>query len=328
MPYSSNNGGGPWGGGGGNKGSGGGSNGGGRGPWGGDGGGDDRDDRPTGGGNGGRGQGPDIDDIVRRGQEQLRVLMGGGGGSGGGDGGGLPSGIGKGGAALVILVMIVVWLAMSFYTVRPEERSVELFLGEFSSIGEPGLNFAPWPFVTKEVRPVTRENTEDIGGSGRADDGLMLTGDENIVDIDFQVVWNISNLSDYLFNLADPEETIQAVASSAMREVVGRGELAPILNRDRAAVAEEVRDLIQSTLDSYESGVNVVRLTLDKADPNGPPSKTGPMRTQTVPWQKRADAPLSSWRRPKLTAHRSSTKPRVKQAASSPSTTNMPKHRM
>jgi len=264
MP-GSNNSGGPWGGGGGNKG-------GGRGPWG-----EDDNKRGSGGGQGGGGnrppgQGPDIDQIVRKGQEQLRVLMGGRGSTGGGGGGGgrpeAPN-IGRGGFALIGLVLVAIWLFMSFYTVRPEEKSVELFLGEFSSIGEPGLNFAPWPFVTYEKLAVTRENTEDVGvgGRGSTDEGLMLTGDENIVDIDFQVVWNISDPAAYLFNLADPETTIQAVASSAMREVIGRSELGPVLNEDRGVVAREVQGLIQETLDSYESGINVVRLTLETVDP-------------------------------------------------------------
>ena len=261
---SNNNSGGPWGGGGGNRG---GSGGGGRGgPWGsGDGnqGGGNRGGGQGGGGRGG-GQGPDIDQIVRKGQEQLKVLMGGRGGSGGGGGGGGAEGLGKGGIALILLALAGAWLWMSFYTVRPEEQSVELFLGEFSSVGESGLNFAPWPFVTKEVRPVTNLNEEDIG---TGDSGLMLTGDENIVDIDFKVFWNISNLSEYLFNLAEPRTTIQAVAESAMREVIGRSELAPVLNRDREAVAAEVQELIQQTLDSYQSGVNVVSLTLEKVDP-------------------------------------------------------------
>jgi len=116
---------------------------------------------------------------------------------------------------------------------------------------------------------VTRENTEDIGsGTIRgASAGLMLTGDENIVDITFQVVWNVRDPEDFLFNLADPESTIQAVAESAMREVVSRSQLAPILNRDRGIISQEVTDLIQQTLDSYGSGVNVVRVNFDKADP-------------------------------------------------------------
>ncbi|WP_112321426.1 FtsH protease activity modulator HflK [Oceanibium sediminis] len=262
MPYS-NNSGGPWGSGGGKKG---GSNGGGRGPWGGDGdgGGGDDDRRPPGGPNRG-GQGPDIDQIVRKGQEQLRVLMGGRGGGGGGGFGG--EGLGKGGFALIILALLGTWLFLSFYTVRPEERSVELFLGEFSSVGNPGLNFAPWPLITYEKVEVTRERTVRIGAGGRGDDGLMLTGDENIVDIDFEVVWNITDPAGYLFNLADPELTIDAVSEAAMREVIARSQLAPVLNRDRGIIADEVMSLVQSTLDTYDSGVNIVRLNFDKADP-------------------------------------------------------------
>tara|TARA_R110002049_G_scaffold18460_3_gene70520 strand:+ start:922 stop:2076 length:1155 start_codon:yes stop_codon:yes gene_type:complete len=252
------------------------------GPWGGKGGGDNKggDRGPWGGGNrgqngGGNGGGqrppnqmPDLDRIVKKGQEQLRVLMGGGGGGGNGEGAG--PGIGRGAWFLVAIAAVGVWLFMSFYTVKPEEQSVELTLGEFSSVGEPGLNFAPWPIVTAEILPVTRENIEDIGvgnRGNRSEDGLMLTGDENIVDIDFQVVWNISDPAKFLFNLADPRETIRAVAESAMREVIGRSQLAPILNRDRSQISDEVEALIQATLDSYDSGVNIVRLNLDKADP-------------------------------------------------------------
>ncbi len=217
---------------------------------------------------------PEIDELVRKGQEQLRVLMGGGGGRGRGTrggGGGGPSGplLTRGTVGLGALVALVLWGLASFYTVRPEEQSVELFLGEFSSVGNPGLNFAPWPLVTAEVLPVTREQTEDVGAraGGRGSEGLMLTTDENIIDIDFQVVWNISDPALYLFNLAEPEETIRAVSESAMREVIARSELAPILNRDRQIIADEALALIQQTLDQYDSGVNVVRLNLDQADP-------------------------------------------------------------
>ena len=259
MPYSSNNnGGGPWGGGG--------NNGGGKGPWGGGGG-----NRPPSGGGGGGGQGPDLDDLLRKGRDQLKVVLGGKGGGGGrGGGGGGGGGFEKLLPVAVPVVLIAAWLFQSFYSVKPEEKSVELFLGEFSEIGEPGLNFAPWPFVTYEKLGVTRENTIDIGGSsvrGRRDEGLMLTGDENIVDIDFQVVWNIALPDKYLFNLAAPDATIRAVAESAMREVIAKSELKPILSRDRAAISAEVSELIQATLDSYEAGVNIVRVNFDGADP-------------------------------------------------------------
>ncbi len=212
---------------------------------------------------------PDIDQIVRRGQEQLRVLMGGRGG-GGRPGGGRPQ-LTRGTFAIAGLVAVALWLFASVYTVRPEEQSVELFLGDFSGIGEPGLNFAPWPFVTAEVIAVSTERTEEIGlgrpGGARGDEGLMLTTDENIVDIDFELVWNISDPAQFLFNLANPELTVSAVSESAMREVIAASELAPILNRDRGIIADTVRELIQVTLNSYDSGINVIRLNLDRADP-------------------------------------------------------------
>ena len=211
---------------------------------------------------------PDIDDIVRKGQERLSSLMGGGGGSGrrSGGGGERPR-LSRGSIVIGAAVILGLWAYSSLYSVRPEEQSVELFLGEFSSIGEPGLNFAPWPVMTYEVIPVTREQSEDIGVGRQGDNGLMLTTDENIVDIDFQVVWNISRPDDFLFNLRDGPETVRAVSESAMREIVAGSELAPLLNRDRAIVAQRAKELIQSTLDSYEAGINVVRVNLNKADP-------------------------------------------------------------
>ncbi|KPQ17830.1 MAG: membrane protease subunit HflK [Rhodobacteraceae bacterium HLUCCO18] len=250
------------------------------GPWGGGGsGGGDRGNNGSGGGPrgpggprrpGGEQQIPEIDEIVRKGQEQLRVLMGGRGGrsGGGGDGGGGFK-FTRGTFGIAALLVLALWAFQSFYTVRPEERSVELFLGEFSSIGNPGLNFAPWPVVTAEVVNVTSERTESIGAarSGTNDTGLMLTTDENIVDIDFEVVWNISDPAQFLFNLREPELTIRAVSEAAMREVISASQLAPILNRDRGIIADRVLMLIQTTLDSYDSGVNIVRLNLDRADP-------------------------------------------------------------
>lgn len=256
------------------------------GPWGGGSGpgGDDRDKngrdddrRPA---NGARrpGEGPqipEIDEIVKKGQEQLRVLMGGkgrggfnnGGGGGGSRGPDSPR-VTRQGLALGALAAIALWAYGSFYTVRPEERSVELFLGEFSTVGNPGLNFAPWPLVTAEIVQVTNERQTDIGiGRGGEDGGLMLTRDQNIVDIGFQVVWNISDPAKYLFNLADPENTIRAVSESAMRDIIARSELSPILNRDRGAIASDVRTQIQTTLDSYDAGLTVIRVNFEKADP-------------------------------------------------------------
>ncbi len=262
------NSGGPWGGGGNKGGEGGGNN-----------------ERPPGnrGNGGGRGPGerpqiPEIDELVRKGQEQLRVLMGGGnrdrgnGGGGTGGGGGGPK-LTRGTIGLGLAAAVLLWGFASFYTVRPEQQSIELFLGKFSGIGTEGLNFAPWPVVTAEVFDVTTNRTEELGVKrGNSDnDGLMLTTDENIVDIDFQVVWNIKNAKDFKFSLRDPEAAVRAISESAMREVIAQSELAPILNRDRGAVADRVKELIQTTLDNRNTGINILRVNVNKVDP---PSQT------------------------------------------------------
>ena len=260
------------------------------GPWGGGGGGDDRDGRggprgqdddgrrgPQGGKRPGEG-GSEIDDLMRKGQEQLRVLMGGRKGSGNNGGPRGPQGpqsnpIGplftKQGLFFGTLALIAAWSFMSFYTVRPEERSVELFLGESSGIGEPGLNFAPWPVVTYEKVLTTSERTTDIGASDGNSGALMLTRDQNVVDIGFQVVWNISDPEKFLFSLALPEETIRAVSESAMRDIIARSELSPILNRDRGTIASDLRTAVQTTLDSYNSGIQIIRVNLRRAQPPG-----------------------------------------------------------
>ena len=262
-----------------------------QGPWGGggNGGGDDGDrdkrpgNRPWGdqqppqGGprRPGQDQMPEIEDLMKKGQERLRVLMGGrgGGGNQGGGGGRGPAGPGFGlnrtTLAIGALVAVSVWAFSSFYRVQTNEKSVEFLFGRAVAVGTEGLNFAPWPFVTAEVVSVTNERVTEIGTgrSGPMDNGLMLTRDQNIVDMEYQVVWNISDPEKFLFNLADPADTIRAVAESAMRDIIARSELAPILNRDRGAIASDLRDAVQRTLDAYQSGINVVRVNLETADP-------------------------------------------------------------
>ena len=185
------------------------------GPWGG---GSNGDGSNQGGGRGGSGGGgrkpggpndpqiPEIDEIVRKGQEQLRVLMGGRGGNGGsgGDGGGDGFKMTRGAWIIAGLAAVAMWFFASFYTVAPEERGVELFLGEYYRTTDDGPHLAPWPFVRATVLPTSTERTEQIG-IGRSGDGLMLTTDENVVDIDFEVVWNIADPARFLFNLACEE---------------------------------------------------------------------------------------------------------------------------
>ncbi|MEL6959936.1 MAG: FtsH protease activity modulator HflK [Pseudomonadota bacterium] len=276
------------------------------GPWGGGGNnGDDDDDRfrPNGGRDNDRGgrrpdepQIPEFDEIVNKTKDQLRVLMGGGGGrngaGGAGGGGGGPQ-ITRGMLGLGALAAVALWALSSFYTVRPEQQSVELFLGDFYATGQPGLNFAPWPLVTAEIVDVTTERTIDVGvGTGRnAEAGLMLTGDENIVDIDFEVVWNITEPDQFLFNLADPEPTIAAVAESAMREIIAQSDLAPILNRDRGIIADGVMMQLQSTLDEYEAGIRVIRVNLLEVEP---PETT--IAVEDIDGNVRQTSPLAAFR--------------------------------
>ncbi|MEL6318807.1 MAG: FtsH protease activity modulator HflK, partial [Pseudomonadota bacterium] len=183
---------------------------------------------------------------------------------------------GFGGFLFALVVAVGAWIYVSVFIVETNEQAVVLTFGEYTSTQGPGLNFAPWPVQTAEIRAVARENAISVGFRQGGDTGprrdrpsesLMLTGDANIIDINYQVVWNISNLRQFLFNLAEQDTTIRAVAESAMREVVGRSELSPLLNRDRAQLAREVEELIQKTLDDYQSGVRILRVTLDRADP-------------------------------------------------------------
>lgn len=251
------------------------------GPWGGGGSGNDDEDRPprNDGGRGGRrpGEGaplPEIEEMVKKGTEQLRVLMGGRAGRGGGFGGGGqgegPSGfpLNRTSISLGALVAIGLWAFASFYTVKPEEKSVELLFGKFYRTAEEGLHFAPWPIVSAQIINTSGQNTTEIGTGtlGSKDNGLMLTGDQNIVDIEFEVVWNISDPTRFLFNLKDPEDTIRAVAESAVRDISARSQLMPILNKDRGTIETQLLQEVQATLDSYDSGINVLRVNLLKSD--------------------------------------------------------------
>lgn len=250
----SGNAGGPWGGGGGNRGGSGGDN------------------RPPSGGPE-RPQIPEIEELVRKGKQQLRVLMGGSGGNGAGNsggpgGGGGGPGLTKRGVVLGLVGVAGLWLFASFYAVQPEERGVELLFGEYYRTVDDGPHLAPWPFVYAEVVQTTTERVTEVGtGRSVLDTGLMLTRDQAVVDIEFQVVWNIEDPAAFLFNLADPTNTVRAVAESAMRDIIARRELSPILNQDRASIASDLRIAVQGTLDSYQSGINVIRINFDRADP-------------------------------------------------------------
>ncbi len=255
----------PWGSPGGSGGGGGGSNSGGNGgrrpggPWGGGGGG-----RGPGGFPGG-GQMPDLDEIIARVQAFVRRLLpGGGGGLGGGRG-----------VVLGLVALLALWLVSGFYRVQPDEQGVVLRFGAFVRTALPGLNYhIPWP-VESVLRPsVTRINRIEIGygsGGGTArevpEEGLMLTGDENIIDINFAVFWRVKDAVAYLFNTRTPPVIIKAVAESAMREVIGRTPIQPALTEARARIETSVAQEMQTILDAYGTGVEVTQVQLQKVDP-------------------------------------------------------------
>jgi modulator of FtsH protease HflK len=246
MPWSNQNGGGgPWGGGGG----GGGNN---QGPWG------QGPQRPNGGGGGGGGnRPPDLEEIIRRGQDRLKNAIPGGGGPS-------PALFGLIGVGLVAL-----WLFQSIYTVQPDERGIELRFGAPKyEVSMPGLHFHFWPFDTVE-RATIVERQINVGGGDQANStqGLMLTGDQNIVDVQFSVLYSVTDPAAYLFNLQRPEETLRQVAESAMREIVGRRPAQDVFRDNREAIAMEVTDVIQVTMDRYGSGMSVNTVSIEDAAP-------------------------------------------------------------
>lgn len=215
-------------------------------------------------GNQGGGRKPpqtDIDNVIKG----FKNKFGGRGPVQGGGSGG-PSGLG---VPAIILAAGVVMLAIScFYTVDQQEEAVVLRFGEYQRTAPSGLNFKfPFP-VENVIKRKTREVQQiNIGGNAAASE--MLTGDENIVDIDFSVLWRINNLQAYLFNVDDTDVAVKAVAESAMREIIGKNNLEGIITTERLKVTADVKELMQATLDEYEAGVVIVEVQLQKADPPG-----------------------------------------------------------
>jgi membrane protease subunit HflK len=174
------------------------------------------------------------------------------------------------------MVIVAIWGLSGFYRVQPDEQGVVLRFGKWVRTTQPGLNYhIPYPVETVFTPKVTRENNIDIGfttsGGGAQRDvpaeSLMLTGDENIVDIDFSVVWVIKDAGKYLFNIRDPELTVRAVAESAMREVIGKTPIQSALTEGRQDIETQTKDLVQQALDEYEAGIEIRRLKLQKVDP-------------------------------------------------------------
>ena len=225
-----------------------------------------------GGGNGsGRGPTPpDIDAIIRDIQNKINKFL-----PGGSKSGGKPIG-------LILIILLFIWLASGLYRVGPDEQGVVLRFGKFIKTTQPGLHYhIPVPIETVETPKVTKVNRIDIGfrserdsgfstGGGVADvpqESLMLTGDENIVNIDFSVFWVIKDAGKFLFEIQDPEGTVKAAAETAMREVIAKSDIQPILTEGRAKIEVETQEIIQSILDEYQSGIQVTQVQTQKADP-------------------------------------------------------------
>jgi modulator of FtsH protease HflK len=246
MPWS-NQGGGPWGSGGGGS----------KGPW----------------GSGPQSSGPtppDLEELLRRGQDKLKTVLPGGN-------------LGGRGIGLIVLVALVVWGFSGFFKVEPDELGVVLRFGKYTRDATPGLNYhLPYPIETVLTPKVTTVQPIHIGmrllddprrgGPQMRDvpeESLMLTGDENIVDVDFTVFWQVKvgGAGDFLFNIQNPQGTVKAVAESAMREAIGRGEIQPILTSAKQAIETSVQELMQKTLDSYQSGIQITQVQMQKVDP-------------------------------------------------------------
>jgi modulator of FtsH protease HflK len=206
---------------------------------------------------------PDLEEFLRRSQDKLRRM--------------LPGNFGGRGIALIALAAVVLWGFSGFFRVEPDELGVVLRFGKFVREVQPGLNYhLPYPIETALTPPALRVIKTDVGirldANGERDvpeESLMLTGDENIVDVDFSVLWKVkpNGVGDYLFNIQNPESTVKAVAESAMREVVGRSNIQPVLTGARQTIETAVQELMQRTLDSYHAGVLIQQVQLQKVDP-------------------------------------------------------------
>ncbi|HAC56942.1 FtsH protease activity modulator HflK [Parvibaculum sp.] len=244
MPWENKNGGGGWQGGGG-----------GRGPWG---------QGPQGGGGGN--QPPDLDEVIRRAQEKLRQVFGGGSGPGGTPGVG--AGGGRGPVFVIGLLILAVLAYSSFFRVNTDQQGIVLRFGKLVRTVEPGLHFKfPYPVETVLTPAVTRIDEVNIGNLPQ--ESLMLTGDENIVDIAFTVQWRIKpgQASDFLFNVENPDLAVKAVAESVMREVVGQSNIEFLQTTGRNDVQVQVLERLQKTLNEYGAGVEVTQVKLQKVDP-------------------------------------------------------------
>jgi len=225
---------------------------------------------PRGGNGSGRGgqRPPNIDEIVEKIQKLISKLI--------------PSGTSGGSKPIIfgLILLVVVWAFSGLYRVLPDEQGVVLRFGKFISTTQPGLNYhIPYPVETALTPKVTKVNRIDVGFRSASDSGrtsgiddvseesLMLTGDENIVNIDFSVFWVIKDAGKFLFKIQSPIETVKAAAETAMREVIAKSKLQSILTEGRSKIEIETQEIAQSLLDEYESGIQITQVQTQKADP-------------------------------------------------------------
>ena len=230
----------------------------------------DNNNNPWGsqGGGNGRGQGPEMDNVIRDLQNKFKGFLPG-------------SFFGKLGPVVIIVALVLIWLATGFYRVLPDEQGVVLQFGKYIKTTQPGLNYhIPYPVERVLTPKVTKVNRVEIGYRQSPDnrttqirdvpeESLMLTGDENIVDIDFSVFWIINDAGKFLFNVQVPELTIKSAAETSMREVIGQSKIQSIFTEGRTEIEDKTRVLIQSILDDYETGVTITQVQTQKADPPG-----------------------------------------------------------
>lgn len=246
MPWSNQSGGGGW-------------KGGGNGPWG-------QPPRGPQGGGGGGNEPPDLEELLRRGQDQLRRLLPGGRGPRSGKS--EPTGI-LTALPLVAVAAAGLWLYESIYVVQPDQVGVELLFGKVKpELNEPGIHFAFWPFEQVETPALLKENQESLGGGTSSGlDSIMLSGDQNLVSVEFSVLWHIADPVKYLFRVADQPDLVRKVSESVMREVVGRTRADEFRTTGREVAQTAVRELVQQTLDSYNAGVSITAVNVTRADP-------------------------------------------------------------
>jgi membrane protease subunit HflK len=226
-------------------------------------------DRPSGNGGGGGNRPPNIDDLANQFQDSLKKMF---------PGKKVPGGNRP--FFLFGIIILGVWLASGFYRVLPDEQGVVLRFGKYVNQTQPGLHYhLPYPIEAVLTPKVTRVNRIDVGyrsasDTGRAtsasdvpEESLMLTGDENIVDIDYSVFWIIKDAGKFLFNIQDPEDSIKSVAETAMREVIAKNGIQSILTEGRAQVEIDTQNIMQEILDSYDSGISITQVQTQKADP-------------------------------------------------------------